>query len=88
MSDNAKSLDQNWLVNTGSWSLTMESGIPWSLTTVLKNTLATDVVVYGCPSMMEVGGFQKPVDDGQKDRLPVDAGGSFDEVHRNIHPNR
>jgi hypothetical protein len=38
--------------------------------------------------MMEVGGFQKPVDDGQKDRLPVDAGESFDEVHRNIHPNR
>jgi hypothetical protein len=58
MSDNAKSSDQNWLVNIGSRSLIMESGIPWSLTTVLKIALAADVAIYGCPGVMKWADFE------------------------------
>jgi hypothetical protein len=63
----------------------------------VRNPVEPDNCVEECPGDRcghiwmsqcdEVGGFQKPVDDSQNDRLPVDVGESFDEVHRDIHPN-
>jgi hypothetical protein len=40
---------QNWLVNTGSLSLTIKLGIPCSLTMLSKKTRGADVSVYGWP---------------------------------------
>jgi hypothetical protein len=44
---------QNVLVKTGSRSLTMEHGMPWSLTMLSKNAWATDTAMYGWPSGMK-----------------------------------
>jgi hypothetical protein len=47
------SSDQNVLVNTVSWSLTIDQGIPWSLTMLLKKALTTDAALYGWLSAMK-----------------------------------
>jgi hypothetical protein len=46
------------LVNTGSRSLTMDSGTPWSLTMVSKNALATVVAEYEWPRAMKWAYFK------------------------------
>jgi hypothetical protein len=48
--DRRKSSVQNVLVKTGSRSLTMEHGMPWSLTMLSKKTLARETAVYGWPN--------------------------------------
>jgi hypothetical protein len=59
MPDRRKISVQNVLVKTGSQSLTMELGMPWSLMMLLKKTLATETAVYGLPSGMKWAYLEK-----------------------------
>jgi hypothetical protein len=53
MPERVNSFVQKVLVKTGSRSLTMEHGMPWSLTMLLKNVRATATAVYGWPKGMK-----------------------------------
>jgi len=48
-----------WLVNTGSLSLTMDAGKPWSRTMPSKKARATDDAVYGWLRAMKCTYFEK-----------------------------
>jgi hypothetical protein len=52
------------LVNTGSRSLTMDIGRPWSLTTWSKNALATVSAEYGWLRVRTCAILEKPVNNG------------------------
>jgi hypothetical protein len=62
--DNRNISHHTLLVNTGSRSLTMDIGRPWSLTTWSKNALATVSAEYGWLRVRTCVILEKPVNNG------------------------
>jgi hypothetical protein len=68
---------QKCLVKTGSRSLTMELGTPWSFIMLSKKAWATVVVVYGCPDGMKWAYFKNRSTAIRITDLPFTRGNTF-----------
>jgi hypothetical protein len=62
------------LVNTGSRSLTMDSGTPWSLKMVSKNALANVIAEYGWSRAMKWAYFKNQSTTVRMTELPSTLG--------------